>query len=180
MHPRGLRIVVYRARQCDPRKCSALKLKRHGLADVVYRTQELPRGAVVLNPFSERAFSPADRGRVESRGLVALDLSWKHVGDVAGLLGLPRAARCLPYLIAANPVNYGKPTVLSTVEALAAALFVVGLRKNAERLLSVFKWGSTFLSLNRELLEAYAGARDSGEVVRLQEQFMSAGGSGSG
>jgi pre-rRNA-processing protein TSR3 len=102
------------------------------------------------------------------------------VGDVAGLLGLPRAARCLPYLIAANPVNYGKPTVLSTVEALAAALFVVGLRKNAERLLSVFKWGSTFLSLNRELLEAYAGARDSGEVVRLQEQFMSAGGSGSG
>ncbi len=175
VHPRGLKIVVYRARQCDPRKCSALKLKRHGLAGVVYRVQELPSGAVVLNPFSERAFSPADRWRVESKGLVALDLSWKHADDVAELLGLPGASRCLPYLIAANPVNYGKPTLLSTVEALAAALFIVGFKENAERLLSVFKWGSTFRSLNGELLETYAGARNSGEVVRLQEQFIGAG-----
>ena len=175
MRSKGLRIVVYRVRQCDPRKCSALKLKRHGLVDVVGRVQELPRGAVVLNPFAERAFSPSDRERVVRRGLVALDLSWKHAEDVAELLSLPDISRCLPYLLAANPVNYGKPTVLSTVEALAAALFIAGFREDAEKLLSMFKWGSTFLSLNVELLETYAKARDSGEVVRLQEQFLSGG-----
>jgi pre-rRNA-processing protein TSR3 len=78
-------------------------------------------------------------------------------------------------LIAANPVNYGKPTKLSTVEALAAALFILGFREKAERLLSVFKWGSSFLSLNKELLETYAGAHNSSEVVELQREFMSSG-----
>jgi pre-rRNA-processing protein TSR3 len=172
VHVRELRIIVYHARQCDPRKCSALKLKRHGLARIVHQARRLPRGAVILNPFSERAFSPADREQVYRKALVALDLSWKHADDVATLLSLPGSSRCLPYLVAANPVNYGKPTKLSTVEALAAALFIVGFEEKAEKLLSVFKWGSTFLSLNRELLEAYARARDSGEVVRLQELFM--------
>ncbi len=132
----------------------------------------LPRGAVILNPFSIRAFSPADRSRIEKKGLVALDLSWMHVEDASKFLNLRGALRCLPYLIAANPVNYGKPTTLSTVEALAAALFIAGFREEAERLLSVFKWGSTFLRLNKELFEAYVHARDSGEVVELQRQFM--------
>ena len=173
MPDRELRIVVYHARQCDPRKCSALKLKRHSFARIVHQAKQLPRGAVILNPFSQRAFSPADRLRVCKKGLVALDLSWKHADDVAKLLSLPGASRCLPYLIAANPVNYGMPTKLSTVEALAAALFITGLGEKAKQLLSVFKWGPTFLSLNEELLETYAGARDSGDVVRLQTQFMS-------
>ena len=173
MHDRELRIIVYHAKQCDPRKCSALKLKRHNLARIVRQAKWLPRGAVILNPFSERAFSPSDREQVDRKGLVALDLSWKHADEVAKLLSLPGASRCLPYLIAANPINYGKPTKLSTVEALAAALFIVGFREKAEKLLSIFKWGSTFLSLNRELLEAYARARDSGEVVSIQELFIS-------
>ena len=172
MHPKNVQIVVYHARQCDPRKCSALKLKRHNLVWVVHQTRELPRGAVILNPFAERAFSPGDRERIEKRGLVALDLSWKHANDVKRFLNLRGASRCLPYLIAANPINYGKPTKLSTVEALAAALIIAGFEQEGEKLLSVFKWGHTFLSLNEELLEVYVQARDSGEVVELQKQFM--------
>jgi len=172
MHHKELKIVVYHAKQCDPRKCSALKLKRHNLVWIVHSTRELPRGAVILNPFSPRAFSPADRERIEKRGLVALDLSWKHADEVAKFLNIRGASRCLPYLIAANPVNYGKPTRLSTVEALAAALFITSFRQEAERLLSVFKWGNTFLSLNEELLKTYVKARDSGEVVKLQKQFI--------
>jgi len=172
VHRKGVRIVVYHAKQCDPRKCSALKLKRHNLVLVVHQTRELPRGAAILNPFSKRAFSPSDRQRIERKGLVALDLSWKHADDVAKFLSLRGASRCLPYLIAANPVNYGKPTKLSTVEALAAALFIASFREKAEKLLSVFKWGHTFISLNEELLETYAQARDSAEVIELQKQFM--------
>lgn len=171
MARKGLRIVVYHSKQCDPRKCSALKLKRHHLVWIVYNTRELPRGAVVLNPFSERAFSPADRERIERRGLVALDLSWNHPDELK--LFRPRGpSRCLPYLIAANPVNYGTPTKLSTVEALSAALHIAGYAEEAAKLLSVFSWGSTFLSLNEKPLEAYGQASNSHDVVETQKKFV--------
>jgi len=164
-------IWVYHAKQCDPRKCTTLKLRRHHLIRVVFRVRQLPRGALVLNPFSPKAFSPADRERMERRGLAAVDCSWIHANDVFELSVLG-ASRCLPYLIAANPTNYGTPTKLSTVEALASALYISGLREKAERLLSIFKWGPQFIELNRKLLEAYAQARDSAEVVKLQETFI--------
>jgi pre-rRNA-processing protein TSR3 len=148
-----------------------LKLKRHGLIQIVYQLRQLPRHAVVLNPFAEKAFSPADRERIETYGLVALDYSWKCTEE-AKLIPLIGEARALPYLVAANPVNYGKPTKLSTIEALAAALFIIGYVEQAETLLSKFKWGPEFIRLNQERLDAYAQAKDSGEVVGLQRKFM--------
>jgi len=169
--PEDVEIIVYHAGQCDPKKCTALKLKRHQLVRIVRQVRWLPRGAVILNPFSKRAFSPADRERLESRGLAALDCSWAHVNDVFDL-SVRGASRCLPYLVAANPVNYGVPTKLSTVEALASALYIAGHRDEAERLLSSFKWGPNFVELNRELLESYARARGSDEVVEIQKKFI--------
>lgn len=171
MHNEDLKIAVYHARQCDPKKCTTLKLRRHHLVRVVHQVGRLPRGAVILNPFSKKAFSPADRERLERRGLAAIDCSWIHADEVFEL-SVRGASRCLPYLVAANPVNYGVPTKLSTVEALAAALYIAGLREKAERLLSIFKWGPHFITLNQKLLESYAQAKDSSEVVRLQKSFM--------
>lgn len=168
-----IRIVVYHARQCDPRKCSALKLKRHGLIQIVYQLRQLPKRAVFLNPFAERAFSPAERERIETYGLVALDYSWKCTEEER-LIPLIGESRALPYLVAANPVNYGKPTKLSTVEALAAALFIIGYVEHTETLLSKFKWGPEFIRLNQERLDAYAQAKNSTEVVELQRKFMPA------
>ncbi len=168
---RGIRIVVYHAEQDDPKKCTTLKLKRFGMARVVHSVRALPAGAVVLNPFSMKAFSPADRHRIVSRGLTAIDCSWIRASDVFEL-NTRGASRALPYLIAANPVNYGTPTKLSTVEALAAALYISGFRDEAQKLLLKFKWGPEFIRLNRRLLEAYAQAKDSAEVVELQNKFM--------
>jgi len=168
---KDVKICVYHAGQCDPKKCTTLKLKRHSLVRVVRRVGRLPRGAVILNPFSERAFSPADRGRMEKRGLAGIDCSWVYADDVLNLF-TRGTSRCLPYLIAANPVNYGVPTKLSTVEALSAALYITGYKRKAERLLSIFKWGLGFIVLNRELLESYAQAKDSSEVVELQKKFI--------
>ena len=168
----NIKITVYHAKQCDPRKCSSLKLKRRRLIHVVYRLRLLPHGAIVLNPFSEKAFSPADRKRIEDKGLVALDYSWKCTEN-ARLIPLFGESRGLPYLVAANPINYGTPTKLSTVEALAAALYIVGYKEQGEQLLSIFKWGPEFFKLNQRLLEAYAQAKNSVEVVELQRKFMS-------
>lgn len=166
-----VRITIYHARQDDPRKCTALKLKRFGLARVVRRIGQLPRGAVILNPFAEKAFSPADRSIIVRRGLVAIDCSWAHAADSFELY-LRGGSRALPYLIAVNPVNYGTPTKLSTVEALAAALYIADFKERAEQLLSKFKWGLEFTRLNQRFLDAYAEAEDSIEVVELQKNFM--------
>jgi pre-rRNA-processing protein TSR3 len=164
-------VTVYHAKQCDPKKCSTLKLKRHNLVRVVHRVRELPRGAVILNPFTPKAFSPADKEKLTKRGLSALDCSWVHAKEVFDISS-HWTPRCLPYLVAANPVNYGKPTKLSTVEALAAALYITGFSEQAEELLSKFKWGPQFITLNEELLEGYAQAKNSADVVKVQNEYI--------
>lgn len=54
----------------------------------------------------------------------------------------------VPYLVATNPVNYGKPWRLNCVEALAATFYIVGLDEPAEILLSKFGWGHSFWEVN--------------------------------
>ena len=170
--PRFLpRLTVYHANQCDPRKCTGLRLKRRGYARIVTKTRFLPKRAIVLNPFSEIAFSPADRQRVQESGLAALDCSWEHAqkvmkGHVKG------TSRCLPILIAGNPVNYGKLTKLTTAEAIAAALYIAGFKEESEELLSIFTWGHTFLELNGMLLDNYVTTKDSNEIVEMQNRLL--------
>jgi pre-rRNA-processing protein TSR3 len=125
----------------------------------------------VLNPLSKIAFSPADRQRIEEFGLAALDFSWEHA-ERALLKSVRGTSRCLPYLIAGNPVNFGRPTKLSTAEALAASLYIAGFKEEAHKLLSIFKWGHAFLELNKERLESYSKAKDSKDIIELQKGFM--------
>jgi pre-rRNA-processing protein TSR3 len=164
------RLTIYHANQCDPKRCTGLKLKRRGLARLVTKTRFLPKRAVVLNPFSEIAFSPADRKRIEDFGLAALDCSWEHAEKVL-LKHVKGTSRCLPILIAGNPVNFGKATKLTTAEALAAALYIAGFKQEARELLSIFTWGHTFLELNHALLENYAAAQDSMEIIKMQNRL---------
>jgi pre-rRNA-processing protein TSR3 len=166
-----VRITVYHANQCDPRKCSGLRLKRRGLARIVTKTRFLPKRAIVLNPFAEIAFSPIDRQRVQDFGLVALDCSWEHAQKVLGGQ-VKGTSRCLPILIAGNPVNYGKLTKLTTAEAIAAALYIAGFKKESEELLSIFTWGYTFFELNKMLLDNYVAAKDSAEIVEMQTRLL--------
>jgi len=165
-----VRLYIYHMRQDDLRKCTAMKLKRLGLAHVFFSIREAPRGAIVLDPMAERALSRADRPVMLRKGLLAVDCSWARIESFPRGLRGPR--RCLPYLVAANPVNFGVPTKLSTAEALAAALYIAGFREQAEEVMSVFKWGPVFLEMNRGLLEAYSRAEDSSGVLRAQEEFL--------
>jgi pre-rRNA-processing protein TSR3 len=167
----SINISIYHANQCDPKRCTGLKLKRHGLARIVKQTRFLPKRAIVLNPFSEIAFSPADRERVAEAGLVALDCSWEHAEKVLSH-HVRGTARCLPVLLAGNPTNYAKATKLSTAEALAGALYIAGFKDESRQLLSIFSWGHTFFELNDMLLEAYAATKDSSEVVAVMREKL--------
>jgi pre-rRNA-processing protein TSR3 len=140
------------------------------MARTVRSIRFLPKRAIVLNPFSEIAFSPADRQRIQNFGLAALDCSWEHAQKVLST-HVKGTSRCLPILIAGNPTNYAKATKLSTVEAIAGALYIGGFRADAERVLSIFTWGHTFLELNAGLLEEYSTAKDSTEIVKMQSML---------
>lgn len=80
--------------------------------------------------------------------------------------------RLLPYMLASNPVNYGKPIKLNCAEALAGALFLSGFREEAEQVLSVFKWGGAFFFLNEIYFSKYAEAKTAEEMTKAQEVLM--------
>ncbi len=168
----GPRILVYHTDQCDRSKCTGIRLAKMNRALIIRNPNGIPRGAVVLNPTSEISFSRADRPAIDCHGLVVLDCSWAQAEAVFrdSRTGVQRA---LPYLLAANPVNTYKPIKLSTAEAVAAALHIAGFKSEASDLMSVFKWGPAFITLNLEWLEAYSRCANSTQVVELQRQIMS-------
>jgi len=168
-----VRLVEWVTGQCDPRKCTGRKIIRRGLAEGASSARALPRGAVVLDPRAEVALSPADGRAARSSGLVALDCSWARVEESYGRapLGKVGPARALPFLLAANPLHWGRAMELTTMEAFAAALWILGEAGQARELLGSYTWGEQFLVLNAEPLKAYAACRTSSEVVAAQAEF---------
>ncbi|MEM2878497.1 MAG: DUF367 family protein [Candidatus Hadarchaeales archaeon] len=166
-----MRLVVYDLGECDPKRCTARKLHRSGKIELVRSQRQIPSGSVLLDPFSEKSLSREDLKFAARGGLVAVDCSWRRI-KIFEDLRPGREARALPYLVAANPTYYGRPTTLSTVEALSAALFILGESERARELLKTFKWGPVFIELNKEPLAAYSSARNSTEVVAAQNSFL--------
>jgi pre-rRNA-processing protein TSR3 len=160
-------LVAYRDNSCDPRKCTVKKLEKAGLIRLVHNISRIPRNTLLLDPTAEQALSPADRG---AKSITVLDCSWEVLNT--GVVSSWRIRRALPFLVAANPVNFGKPCVLSSVEALAAALIILGEEQQAHAILAKVGWGIRFLEVNAEPLSLYASAHDSTEVVRIQDLFM--------
>ncbi|HTX43454.1 MAG TPA: DUF367 family protein [Methanocella sp.] len=167
-----LPLYVYHARQDDPKKCSARRMEKFGLATLYENPGKLPKGAVLLSPIAKKALSKADMAYAH-RGVVVLDCTWGEVERIFPMLRSKRLEeRALPYLLASNPVNYGKPFMLNSAEAFVAALYILGHKEQAMEVADRFKWGETFLALNKEPLEAYAAARDSADIINIQCEFM--------
>lgn len=141
------RLYVYHASQCDPKKCTALKILRLGLARRIARLSSIPRKAIVLDPYSDAILARRDRENILFQGLAAIDCSWEKAEELfAARIRAER--RRLPDLLASNPINYGVTGKLSTVEAFAAALIICGFNEQANEILSKFKWGPNFTKLN--------------------------------
>lgn len=160
-------LFAYRDNSCDPRKCTVKKLERAGLIRIMTRIAAIPRNSLLLDPTAEQALSPADR---RAKSITALDCSWEVLNT--GAVSTWRIRRALPFLVAANPVNFGKPCMLSSVEALAAALFILGEKEQAQEILKKMSWGVRFLEVNAEPLARYAEAKDSTEVVAIQGDYL--------
>ncbi len=163
----SIRLSVVHTGQCNPTRCTSKKLARFHLVTLI-SAQRLSHAshALLLDPTARTPLCRQDR----CAALVALDCSWEQCERLFASI-LIGARRRLPYLLAANPINYGRPFRLTTVEAFAAALYVFGEAQHAERLLSKFKWGPTFLSLNRVLLDAYANAPSAREVFATERTY---------
>ncbi len=170
MKDKDIKLFIYHASQCDPKKCTGKKMARFELARMFDKINRIPRESILLDPMAEKALSPQDD---TNKGITVLDCSWEHVEEVfPKLLKLRLQHRALPFLVAGNPVNFGKPFKLTSAEAFAAALYILGNKEQAHTVMSKFNWGHTFLELNHEPLEEYSAARDSKEILEIQSEYI--------
>jgi pre-rRNA-processing protein TSR3 len=158
-------------KQDDPHRCTAARLAKFGLAKALYKVKQIPRTSLVLNPMAPKILLPHDKSVNKTSRVVAIDCSWERAHDQFAK-PLPGLSRRLPTLLAANPTNYAKRHKLSSVEALAAASYILGFKETASQLLSTFKWGSTFLTLNHEPLESYGLVSSEAELVEIESEFF--------
>jgi pre-rRNA-processing protein TSR3 len=159
---RDLPLILYK-NEDDPKKCTARKLRRFKLAIFISR---IPSNSIVLYSDSTVRLSPGDSSY---QHLVAIDVSWENVDNYH----FPQSStRSLPYMLAANPVNYGKPYKLSTVEAIAASYYIIGKRDVAIKLLQKFSWGLQFINLNENPLNDYSRAKNSEEVKEVEKLYF--------
>lgn len=154
--------------QDDPTKCTARKMINMDLAKSVSRKFHASDTVIVLNPYAHRVLSPPDKG---AKSVLAIDCSWNQAQEVF-FRKLGGKHRRLPILLAGNPTNYSRPGMLSSLEAVAATMYILDEVKEAEDYLALYKWGQTFLTLNAEPLESYAKARTEGDVLTAEREFF--------
>ncbi|UYV81474.1 TSR3 [Cordylochernes scorpioides] len=167
---KGFRIAMWDLNHCDPKRCTGRKMLRMGMLRRLKLGQRYP--GVVLTPNATKALSPADHEIILTKGIAVVDCSWARLEDTPFSKMKGFCPRLLPHLMASNPTNYGKPSQLSCVEAIAAAFYITGHQPQAHYVLSKFKWGEQFITLNESLLELYSKCADSTEVVKAQSEYL--------
>ncbi len=167
-----IKLYVYHANEDDPKKCTAKKLFRFGFVKLETNINRTPRNTILLNPFSKKSLSPEDKKIALKNGILAVDCSWEKVENNFNYLEKRNNSRALPFVVAANSVNYGKPFKLSTLEAFASALYIFNDVETAEKILNLYKWGPNFLVLNKEPLEEYRKAENSNQVIDIMKKYV--------
>jgi len=156
-------------RQDDPSKCTAAKLVKFGLAESV---RFIRLNTLLLDPFCKVVLSNDDSSLIKS--VCALDCSWEKATGTSlkGKALKNGISRRLPALLAGNPINYCKLSKLTTAEALAASLFILGWKNQSERIMDKFKWGHTFIELNSQILNDYSNALNATEIVEIEKEYF--------
>ena len=160
-----MKLQVLMFYQDDPKKCTAAKMVKFGLAQNI---KKIGNKALVLDPFSEKTLLPNDKSSVNS--IIGIDCSW-NLANQAFSRKYNGIKRKLPPLLAGNPINYAKLNKLTTAEALAASLFILGFKDQGLELLDKFKWGHTFYELNQNLLEEYSKLENEEQIESILKEY---------
>ena len=160
-----MKLQVLMFYQDDPKKCTAAKMVKFGLAQNI---KKIGSKGLVLDPFSEKTLLPKDKSKIHS--IIGIDCSW-NLADQAFSKNFAGIKRKLPPLLAGNPVNYSKLNKLTTVEALSASLFILGFKEQSLELLNKFKWGHTFYELNQNLLDEYSKLENEEQIEPILKDY---------
>ena len=155
--------------QCDPKKCTGKKMERLGLLKEIKFSRNY--GGILLTPNGKKICSIEDHDIIATKGICVIDCSWAKFEEMH--LDLHKIeTRSLPFMVAVNPVNFGKPFKLSCSEAFAACLFLGGFEKEARFIMDHFKWGEHFFKVNEELFNKYKGIKSQDELKQIQEKYI--------
>ena len=163
-------LAMWDFEQCDAKRCTGRKLHRHGELKLLSLNDRFK--GVILSPIASKAVSGGDKELIKQYGVAVVDCSWARLDEVPFYKIRGEETRLLPYLVAANTVNYGKTLKLSCAEALAASLYIGGLKDEARYLLRSFAWGDEFFKLNFDILETYSQCDSSAKVVEVQQKYL--------
>ncbi|ORY61006.1 uncharacterized protein BCR38DRAFT_349262 [Pseudomassariella vexata] len=155
---------------CDPKRCSGKKLIKLGMMRDLHVGQK--HNGVIITPNGKHTLSPADKDLMDQYGAAVVECSWARTQEVQWSKVGGKCERLLPYLVAANTVNYGKPWRLNCVEALGAAFAICGHLDWAEEILAPFNYGQSFLDINSSLLKKYAACADEAEIKKAEAAWM--------
>ena len=155
--------------QCDPKKCTGKKMERLGLLKETKFSRNY--GGILLTPNGKKICSIEDHEIIANKGICVIDCSWAKFNELH--LDLHKIeTRSLPFMVAVNPVNFGKAFKLSCAEAFAACLLLGGFEKEARFIMDHFKWGEHFFKINEELFGKYKGVKSQDELKEIQEKYI--------
>ena len=154
--------------QDDPKKSTMKKLERYGLATHIPMNKIYNK--LYLTPYSENFLLNSDKLFYEKTGIVVMDGSWNRINTIENIRA--KNGRKLPLLLPVNPVNYGKPGKLSSLEALAAALYIMGYVDLSGEVVSKYSWAQNFIKTNIEPLNDYMKCTCDSDCIRVQGYYF--------
>ena len=149
--------------------CTGMRLKKYGLLKEIKLNTKFK--GILLTPSAEKIVSREDKKIIEDHGVCVIDCSWAKFNELK-ISNKQFETRLLPFMVAVNPVNYGKAFKLSCAEAIAAATYLAGFEEDTKILLSHFKWGLSFLQVNKDVFDLYIKCITAEEILVSEKKFL--------